>query len=116
MNCGMNNVVGFLNNDKCKSYLDNLKISSLSIGQVISCAVLSVNDNVIQLSAGSNDLINIRVKDNVRGKFPSSCLLPGLNVKAKIVDIQDSGLEILLFDEFQGSKSVEDNQYFCLIF
>lgn len=102
MNCGINNVVGFLNNDKCKSYLDNLRISSLSIGQVITCAVLSKKDNVIQLSAESNDLINLRIDDSVRAKFPSSCLLPGLNVKAKIVDIQDTGLEILLFDEFQG--------------
>lgn len=103
MNCGVHNVIGFLNNDKVKMYLDSLKISSLSVGQVVICAILNRNEsNILQLSAEPKDLINLRIDDSVRGKFPSSCLLPGLNVKAKIVDIQDAGLEILLYDEFPG--------------
>lgn len=102
MNCGVNKVVGFLNNDKLKSHLENLRISSLSIGQVVTCAILNKNDNVIQLSAEPSDLIGLRITDNVRGNFPPTCLLPGLNVRVKIVDIQEAGLEVLLFDEFQG--------------
>jgi len=103
MNCGVNKIIGFLHNDKARMYIENLKVKSLSIGQVITCAILNKNENnVLQLSAEPNDLINLRIDDSIRGRFPSSCLLPGLNVKAKIVDIQDAGLEIMLYDEFPG--------------
>lgn len=103
MNCGLAGVTGFLNNEKLRTFLDKMQIASLSVGQVLTCAILGKSQNVLQLSAEPNDLINQRIDESeVRGKFPSSCILPGLNVKVRVMDIQDAGLEVLLFDEFPG--------------
>ena len=103
MNCGLASVTGFLNNDKLRTFLEKLQVPSLSVGQVVTCAILGKNQNILQLTAEPNDLINVRIDESeVRGKFPSSCILTGLNVKVRVMDVQDAGLEVLLFDEFPG--------------
>jgi rRNA biogenesis protein RRP5 len=102
MDFGVRGLRGFLPKNASKQIVKLLNISTLAVGQVITCLITGSVNGVVQLTSDPNQLFQTYLSNDIRGHFPSTCILPGLNVKVKVVDIQDNGLEVLMFDEFPG--------------
>ncbi|XP_074600776.1 ribosomal RNA Processing 5 [Brevipalpus obovatus] len=99
MDIGFSELSGFLSFEDARPFISSHHFTKLSVGQVVFCHVISSNQRLIKLTTKSPKSLKHKSEGE---SFPSSCLLPGLTVSATIVDVNEKGLELLIFSKFKA--------------
>ncbi|XP_015787684.1 protein RRP5 homolog [Tetranychus urticae] len=97
MDIGRENIKGFMSFDDAKPFIEARNLKNLSVGQVILCNIISASQRVVKLTTKA-----IKPRNSEDSTFPTSCLLPGVTVTAKVLATCEVGLEVVVFGQHRG--------------
>lgn len=95
-------VTGFLGTADARGYLKRRpQMNRIPIGCVVLCAGISMSSRVLRLST-KEDQLNQNIVTGDTEVIPLTSVVPGLKVSARVMDISDRGLEIIVANEHKG--------------
>lgn len=101
MDVGVSGIKGFLPHSEASDVVKKLGLKRLPVGSVCLCAGVSLDARVLKLSASDKKMAKSLITGN-DAILPLPMLLPGTRVEARIMEITDKGLELILGNEHTG--------------
>lgn len=101
MDIGVAGIKGFLPHSEASGITKKLQVKKLSIGTVCLCAGLSLDARVLKLTTNEARMSKCVITGD-DALLPLSVMLPGCKIQARIMEIKDKGLQIVLGNEHTG--------------
>ena len=101
MDIGFDDIKAFLPKKKAETAIKALKGSdSLYVGQLVLCAIESVNNRTVSLTTKYKYLSDFKLSSDKDVNL--NCLIPGLTVSATVMNVSEKGLVVLVLNQFRG--------------
>lgn len=101
MDIGVAGIKGFLSHSETSSLTKNLQVKKLSVGTVCLCTGISLDSRVLKLTTNESKMSKSVITGD-DSLLPLSVLIPGTKVQARIMEIKDKGLQVILGNEHNG--------------
>ena len=101
MDVGISGIKGFLSHSEASVLIKKLQAKRLPVGTVCFCAGLSLDARVLKLTTNEARMSKCLITGD-DALLPLSVVLPGCKIQARIMEIKDKGLQVVIGNEHNG--------------